>query len=169
LAFPRFVVCSRWRFQYFHEPLREARIFENFSKQDQAKARIGVAGYGEQGTVEIGVAGEAFGSGYQPEVKFVFEGADVGDEFVLIAFGIIDQVAGMHFEEFGEEHAGGVGEVRARSGFDLREVALRDGFAELFLDKAREFDLGDFAIEAAESAFDFAEIAEFFTESHITI
>jgi hypothetical protein len=51
----------------------------------------------------------------------------------------------------------------AGAAFDLREVALADALADLFLDEAGEFGLRQLPIEAAEGAFDFTEVPEFLT------
>ena len=44
----------------------------------------------------------------------------------MVAFGVVDEVAGVDFEESGEEETGGVGEVRAGAALDLGEVGLAD-------------------------------------------
>ncbi len=50
--------------------------------------------------------------------------------------------------------------------FDLREVGLADGLAGLGLNALHQLLLSEGAIEAAEGAFDFAEVADFFSQGH---
>ena len=111
--FGRSCIGPRWCFQDFHEALGEAGVFENLAQQNQAQARIVVARDGEQRVVEFAIAAETLRAGHEPEIEFVFERAEIGDELVLVALGIVDQVARVHFEEFREQHARGVREVRA--------------------------------------------------------
>src|SRR5690349_21357882 len=124
---------------------------------------------GEQRAAELRIAAQTFGAVDEPQVQLILGGADVGNEFGMKSVGIVHQVAGMDFEESCEQHARGVSEMRPRPAFDLREIGLADGLAEFLADGPDDFLLGQFAIGAAESAFDFAEVAEFFAESHIAI
>ncbi len=125
--------------------------------------------HGEQGVVQFRLAAEPLRAAHQPKIQLVFERAHVGDQLVLEAFGIVHQVAGMHLEKPRQQHAGGIGQMRPRAAFDLREIALADGFAELLLDQPGHLLLREFAVEAAERAFHFPQVPEFFTESHIAI
>ena len=47
------------------------------------------------------------------------------------AVGIVDEIAGMDFEELGEQEAARVGEVLTLAAFELGEIRLTDGFTEL--------------------------------------
>src|SRR5262249_37256197 len=87
----------------------------------------------------------------------------------LVSLRIVDQISGMDFEEFRQQHAAGVGQVRARAALDLRKVALADRLAQLFLDQARDFELREFAVESAQGSFHLPEIAKFLAQSHIAI
>ena len=126
-----------------------------------------MVGEGEECLAEVGVATETFGAGDEPEVELVFGGAEVGEKLGVVALGVVDEVAWVDFEELREEESGGVGEVWACSALDLGEVGLADGFAVAFgLDGADELLLGHGAVEAAEVAFDFTEVADFVAEFH---
>ena len=120
-----------FRFGFGFEDLEEAVYqgggFEDGLEEQEAAARVLVVGQGEERVAEIAVAVEALGSGDEPEVEFVFIGAEVGDELGVVALGVVDEVAGVDVEELGEEQAGGVGEVGACSALDLGEVGLADG------------------------------------------
>jgi hypothetical protein len=155
------------------ETVDEGGGFEDGLEEQEAAARVLVVGEGEECVAEIVVAVEALGSGDEPEVEFVFVGAEVGDELGVVALGVVDEVAGVDFEELCEEQAGGVGEVGAGSALDLGEIGLADGglFAAVFrgifgLDGSYEFLLGHGAVEAADVSFYFAEVADFFAEFH---
>ena len=91
----------------------------------------------------------------------------------MVALGIVDEVAGVDLKELRKEQASGVGEVRAGSALDLREVGLTDGFAVgrtgIGLDGADELLLGHGPVEASEVAFDLAEITYFVAELHLFI
>jgi hypothetical protein len=75
----------------------------------------------------------------------------------------------VHLEKAREQHARGVGEVRASTALDLREITLTDGFIELGANEPGDFLLGEFAVEAAKSAFDLPEVPKLFAEPHIAI
>ena len=109
------------------EAVDECGRFEDGLEEQEAAARVLVVGEGEERLAEVGVAAEALGAGDEPEVELVFVGAEVGDELGVVALGVVDEVAGVDFEELREEQAGGVGEVRAGSALDLGEVGLADG------------------------------------------
>ncbi len=149
------------------EAVDERGGFEDGFEQQEAAAGVFVVGEGEESAAELGVAAaKRFGSGDEPEVELVFDelgGAELG----LEVFGVVDEVAGVDLEEAREQQAGGVGEVGAGAGFDLREVGLGDGLAAgLVGDGADELLLGHGAVEAAEGAFDFAEVTDFVGELH---
>jgi hypothetical protein len=105
--------------QNFEEAVDECGSFENGFHEKKAAARVGVIGNSEQGLGEIRVAAKAFSAGDEPEIKLVLGGSEVGDEFGVIALGIVDEVAGVDLKELCEEKASGVGEVRAGSALDL--------------------------------------------------
>ncbi len=79
---------------------------------------------------------------------------------------IVDEIAGVDLEEAGQSHAGRVGQVRALAALDLREVGLADVNAELFADGVGDGLLRQLAVLPAERAFNVAEIAELFADSH---
>jgi hypothetical protein len=120
-----------------------------------------VAGDGEQRVMQVGITAEALRPADEPKIQLVFEGADIGDQFVLIALGIVDEVPGMYLEKAREEHAAGVGQVRSNATLDLRDVALADRLALLLLDEPDQLLLGQLAIEAAKGSLDFAEVPDF--------
>src|SRR5437867_879367 len=120
----------------------------------------------EKGIADVRMICELLGPADQPEVEIVFERPDVGRQFRVKNLGIVDEIAGMDFEELGERHPRGVRQMWPRAALDLREVGLADRDAHLALDRIRERLLGHFAVEATESALDIAEEAELFAESH---
>ena len=137
-------------FQHFHQALGKARVFQNFAQQNQTQAGIGMARHGEQRLVQFEVAREALRAGDQPEVEFVFERADIGYQFILEALGVVHQIARMDLKEARQQHPRGVRQMWPRAGFDLRKIALGDGFPKLLLDQAREFQLRELAVQAAQ-------------------
>ena len=70
----------------------------------EAAARVGVVSQGEERLAECGVAAEALGAGDEPEVELVLGGAKVGEQFGVIALGVVDEVAGMNLEKPGQQH-----------------------------------------------------------------
>src|SRR5947208_9987805 len=107
--------------------------------------------------VQVRVAGKALGTADEPEVELVFGNAEVAEQFVLKTLGIVNEIPWVHLEELRQQHASGIGEVGSRAALDLREIALADGFAELFLDQTGEFHLRDVAVEPPKGAFDFTQ------------
>ena len=74
-------------------------------------------------------------------------------------FRVIHQIPGVHFEKSGEQQPCFVSEVRARSVFNLREIALADLLFQLFADGANHFKLRHVTAQTAKIAFHQAEIA----------
>ena len=141
--------------------------------EEETAARVGVVGQNKERLAECGVATEALGAGNEPEVELVLDGAEVGEEFGVVALGVVDEIAGVDLEEFGEQKARGVGEVWAGAAFDLGEIGLANGGlaglfagAILLLDGADQLLLGHSAVEAAEITLDFAEITDFIAQLH---
>jgi hypothetical protein len=64
-------------------------------------AGVFVAGEGEEGLTEAWVAAEALGSADEPEIELVFDAGQVGEELGIVAFGVVDEVAGVDLEEAG--------------------------------------------------------------------
>jgi hypothetical protein len=56
-----------------------------------------------------------------------------------------------------------------RAALDLRKITLADGFAEILLNEAGHFELGELTVESAQGALDLPQVPKFFTESHIAI
>ena len=118
--------------QNLEEAVEERGRLDDGLDEEKATARVGVVGYGEQRLAESGIATEALGATDEPEVDLVLDGAEVGKELGVVAFGVVDEVAGVDFEEFCEQEARGVGEVRASAALDLGKIGLADGgFAPL--------------------------------------
>ena len=61
----------------------------------------------------------------------------------------------MHLEKARQQHARGIRQVGPGAALNLREIALADGFSQFLLHQPRQFDLRQFAVEAAEGAFYF--------------
>src|SRR3974390_2095678 len=123
----------------------------------------------EQRLAELGVRGELLRSSGKPQVEAVFGGAKLTGQLGMKTLGIIDQISRMHLEEARQHHARGVGEMRASSAFDLRQVRLAQARAKFFLQSGGELLLRHLAIHVAESAFDQAQVPEFFAKFHIAI
>ena len=102
----------------------------------------------------------------QPQVQLVFKGPQVGNKPGLKSLRIVDQVAGMHFEEFRQQQARRVSQVRARAALDLRKIRLADGLAQLLLDGSNHFLLRHLAFEAPQGAFHFPQVADFLSQFH---
>jgi hypothetical protein len=143
--------------------------FEDGLEEKEAAAGVVVAGKGEEGVSQRGVTAEAFRTGDEPEVELVLEGTGVREEGGAVAFGVVDEVAGVDLEEAREQEAGGVGEVGAGSGLDLGDVGLGQGGSGVRLDGADELLLGHGAVEAAEGSLHLTEIAKFVRELHIAM
>ena len=126
-------------------------------------------GDSQQRAAQLRVAAETLGAADEPEVELVLETAEVGQELGVIAVGIVDEVAGVDFEELRQQQTRGVGEVRARAGFDLRQVALRERLLHLRLDGPEKLLLGHRAAETAQAAFDFAQVTDFVAQLHLVV
>src|SRR6266852_766591 len=72
----------------------------------------------------------------------------------------------MHFEEASQQHTRRVREMWPRSALDLRQVRLAESSAQFRLECPRQVLLRHLAAEAAERAFNQAQIAKFFAELH---
>src|SRR5260221_14189827 len=99
------------------------------------------------------MSGKFLGAVYQPEVKPILHRAQVAGQLGVVALGIIDEIARMNLEEAGQQHAGRVGEMRARAAFYLRQIGLTETSAHFLFEGTSEVLLGHLAAEAAESAF----------------
>ena len=79
---------------------------ERFRKDAELHhALLAVARHRQQCVVQFRVLAETLRAAHQPQVELVFERAHVGDQLVLKAFGIVHQVARMHFKESRQQHA----------------------------------------------------------------
>jgi hypothetical protein len=116
-----------------------------------------------------GIVPKSLRSADQPEIEFIFESAQIRNQFRRIAFRIIHQVTRMNFEKLREQHAAGVRQMRPRAAFNLREVRLRKWLLQVLLYGPDHFPLRHGAVEAAHCAFDFAKIPDFVAEQHIAI
>jgi hypothetical protein len=56
--------------------------------------------------------------------------------------------------------------VGAQSAFNLRQVRLADGFANLLLDFPDDLLLGHFPAQSAQRSFYFPQVPQFFSQSH---
>ena len=75
----------------------------------------------------------------------------------------------MNLEESRQQHACRVGEVRTRTVFNLREIRLADAFSRLAPQSARQFGLAHLAIKPANGALHGAQVANFFSQFHISL
>src|ERR1035438_4688932 len=75
----------------------------------------------------------------------------------------------MHFEEARQQHAGGVGQVRSRATFDLREIGLAQAAAHFFLKRDGQLLLRHFAVQSAQGGLHQTQVPKFLPEFHITI
>ena len=75
----------------------------------------------------------------------------------------------MHLKETRQQHARGIGQMRAAATFDLRQIRLADGLFQFTLDGADDFLLRHLAAQSPQSALHLAEIADFVAELHIAI
>src|SRR5208337_5280190 len=73
----------------------------------------------------------------------------------------------MKLEKLRQQGARRLRHVRASSAFDLRDVRLADGFAQLLADGAHQFELGQGAVEAAQRTFHLAQVTDFLAQRHI--
>ena len=165
---------SKFRPQHFEQSVGKRWGFEYRGKQQQATARVLMLGRGKQRTTKLGIAAETLRARDQPQIELVFIRAPIerprfGEQLCVVALRVVDQVAGMHLEEACQQQPGGVGQVRARAALDLREVGLADRRVHLLANGAHQFLLRHGAVESAEGAFDFAEVADFLAEFHIAI
>ena len=92
----------RWNavgLKHFTQPLNEVGSFQNRAQQQQAFAGVVMPGYQQQCVTYFGIAGKLLRTIYQPEVEPILHCSQVAGELGVIAIGIVDQVAGMNFEE----------------------------------------------------------------------
>ena len=90
--------------------------------------RIVMFGQAQQRLAHCRIAPKPLRSIDQPQIQLILGGPDVRDQLRVISLRVVHQISGMHFEEPGQQLAGGVGQVRPRPALDLRQVRLADGF-----------------------------------------
>src|ERR1700734_1974100 len=95
----RFSFLLKLRLQDLQESLGEPLVFENRVEQHQTTARIGMLRQSQERGTNARIIAETLGAADQPQIELVFEGSHIGGEFGLKAFGIVDQIAGVHVEE----------------------------------------------------------------------
>jgi hypothetical protein len=105
----------------------------------------------------------------QPQIELVLPRRQVRNQLGLEPGGVVHQMAGMNLEKFRQQQTAGVGEVPAASAFELGKIGLANRFLQLLFDGGYQFALCHLAAEAAEAAFDEAEVADFFPDRHIAI
>ena len=59
----------------------------------------------DQDFAHLRVAGETLRALQQPDIKLTFGGAQVADEFRVVALGVVDQKARVHLEETRQQSA----------------------------------------------------------------
>src|ERR1700722_20086499 len=151
------------------EPVRQAGVFQNQLEETKATAGIGMFCEAKQRFAQIEVIAEALRAVDKPEVELVFDRPQLGNEFGGVAFGIVDQIAGMDLEKLRQDQPGGVREVRARAAFDLRKIRLRYRCLQVLLYGPDNFLLSHRPVEAPECALDFPEITDLLAQFHIAI
>src|SRR5947207_15859240 len=79
---------------------------------------------------------------------------------------VADQVARVHFEESRQEPPCAVSEMGARPAFNLGEIRLAEGRAELAPHRAGDVELAHLTAEAADLAFHRAQRPDLLAERH---
>src|SRR5439155_16669528 len=156
------------RLQHFEKARRKIGCIENCADEHEHAMRVLMHGELHQRVANFGIVSEALGAADEPEIEIALQRPHVRGELGVKAFGIVDEVTGVHFEKTGERHARRVGEMRTKSSLDLREIRLTDPLAELALDCRGDRLLRHLAIESAKGPFNGPEIPEFLANFHIT-
>src|SRR4051812_6299003 len=146
--------------------MRQIRGIENGADQREAAARVGVAGQLDQSFVRFGIIMKPLRAADQSEIELVFESAHVRGQLVVIALGIVDQIAGVDLEETGQRHARAVGQMPALAALNLREISLTDGGPKFAGDRFGDCLLSHLAIEPAQGSFNRTEVTEFLADGH---
>src|SRR5205823_12952864 len=89
------------------------------------------------------------------------------EELVVETLRIVHQVARMHLEEFRQHHPRPIGQVRAGTAFNLREIRLADRLPQFLPYGANDFLLRHFTAEATQGTFNRSQVAYFFSQSHL--
>jgi hypothetical protein len=148
------------------KPLGKMWRLEDFAQQDEALSRIGVSRHGQERFLKSRLALEAFRALDEPEVEAILESPNIGCQFRVETFGIVDEIARMHFEEAREHHPRRVRQMGTASSLDLRQISLTDRLAKLGSDCANDLSLGHLTTQAAQGSLDQPQVFELFPEIH---
>ena len=172
----RSVVCAAWMFwrarvagtKHVQKTRGKARSFKNGAEQYQAAAGVVAMGEHFQKIAELGILAKAPGAFEKPKVELVGTDGKTGNQFRVKAFGIVDQKAGMNFEEAGEQFSRAFGHVGPGAIFDLRQIRLAESAASFAAGSNDDFGLSHVSAEAAEHSLGASEVADFVAEFHST-
>ena len=97
----------------------------------------------------------------------ILEQAHIRRQLRMKALGVIYEISRMDFEELRQHHARGVRHVWPRAALDLRQVRLADGAPQFVMDRVDDLLLRHLASQAAQRAFDLAQVTNFLAQLHI--
>ena len=144
--------------------------------QKKASVRIAVIRQRKQRLAKRGISAETLSPADKPQIELVFRRPQVREKLRVIAFRIVDQITRMHLEELRQQKPCRVGQMRARSAFDLGKIRLADrrltrlpSAGILLLDCPDQFLLSHRAIQSAKVTLDLTKIANFVAEFHLRI
>jgi hypothetical protein len=144
--------------------------------QKKAAACVAVIRQGKQCLAERGISAETLRPSNQPQIELVLRRPQVREKLRVVAFWIVDQITRMHLEELRQQKPCCVGQMRARSAFDLGKIRLADrrlarlpSAGILLLDCPDQFLLSHRATQPAKVTLDLTKIADFVAELHIRI
>ncbi len=82
---------------------------------------------------------------------------------------IVDQIAGVHPEEAGQQEPGRTGEVRPRASLELREIRLADPSAQLVTHSARDLSLRELPPQPTSHPLEQTQFRKLLTQSHCNL
>jgi len=149
------------------EVIDQLSILDEGTEEEETLARLGVLGNGQQCSPQSRIFAPLLGAFDKPLVEAVVgRRAQMFPDVHRQTVDVVDQVAGMDPEESGQEHSCRCGQVRPASVLDLREIGLADFAAQLAIDSAGDFSLGQFATQAAGRPFHDSQLSKLFTKRH---
>src|SRR5215467_13013120 len=126
------MTVSGW-LQHFCETIEQARCPQNLCKKQQRRTRIRRFRDGDQRALQLRINSELACAGVKPGIHFRIDGPKLRLQARCVAFGVVDQKAGIHAEEAREQVARLVSQVGPGATLDLRKVSLAQTAADFAL------------------------------------
>ena len=144
--------------QDLKQSIRESRRLQNRRQQDETLSGIFMARHLQAGRRTVPDRSGSFGAIDQPEIQALFLSPQIGHQFGVETFRVVDQISGMHLEETGQQHPRVIGQMPAGAVFDLRKIGLADRSVALLPDGAHHFLLRHFPAQTAQRAFHLPQV-----------